>query len=79
VCLHHSIDDCIQRGLAVFEGGAGGEHKLLRGFDLAPTYSSHMFVDRKIDIQIKDFLAMESQARAGELAKWHHKKKRDTP
>lgn len=75
VCLHHSIDDCIQRGLQVFEGGAGGEHKLLRGFDLAPTHSAHMFLDRKIDIQIKEFLVMESHARAGELAKWHHKKK----
>ena len=27
VCLYHSIDECIRRGLSVFEGGAGGEHK----------------------------------------------------
>ena len=27
VCLYHSIDECIRRGLQQFEGGAGGEHK----------------------------------------------------
>jgi len=74
VCLHHSIDDCIARGLSVFEGGAGGEHKLLRGFDLAATRSAHIFLDPRIDKQIREFLALESHARAEELAKWHHRK-----
>jgi hypothetical protein len=72
VCLHHSIDDCIARGLAVFEGGAGGEHKLHRGFDLAATHSGHWFADPRIHNQIGDFLAREREARADELAKWHH-------
>lgn len=40
VCLYHSIDDCLRRGLRVFEGGAGGEHKVLKGFDVAPTYAA---------------------------------------
>jgi uncharacterized protein len=74
VCLHHSIDDCIARGLAVFEGGAGGEHKLLRGFDIAPTHSAHLFLDQRIDKEIRNFLELEGRARAEELAKWHHRK-----
>jgi hypothetical protein len=79
VCLHHSIDDCIARGISVFEGGAGGSHKLHRGFDLAPTYSAHLFLDSRIDKEIRKFLAMESQARAGELAKWHNKRATKEP
>ncbi len=79
VCLHHSIDDCITRGLQVFEGGAGGEHKLHRGFDLAATHSAHLFLDSRINKEIARFLELERQARAGELAKWHHKKGRQPP
>jgi hypothetical protein len=46
-CLHFElayyagIEHCIARGLPLFEAGAQGEHKLLRGFAPAPTYSSH--------------------------------------
>jgi uncharacterized protein len=76
VCLHHSIDDCISRGLVVFEGGAGGEHKLHRGFDLAATHSAHLFLNGRIDREIRRFLELERQARAGELAKWHHRRVR---
>jgi len=35
------IERCIERRLALFEAGAQGEHKLLRGFLPSPTYSSH--------------------------------------
>ncbi len=35
------IERCIERGLPLFEAGAQGEHKLLRGFSPSPTYSSH--------------------------------------
>ena len=76
VCLHHSIDDCIARGIRVFEGGAGGEHKLLRGFDLAPTYSAHWFVNQRINKEIIGFLDEERRARAEELSKWHHQHER---
>ena len=72
VCLHHSIDDCIARGLAVFEGGAGGEHKILRGFDLAPTHGAHWFANSRINKEIGSFLNEERRARADELSKWHH-------
>jgi uncharacterized protein len=79
VCLHHSVDDCIARGIQAFEGGAGGEHKLHRGFDLGPTHSAHLFLDGRIDREIRRFVALERRERAEELAKWHHRKKKKDP
>src|SRR5262249_31802943 len=35
------IDRAIARGLPLFEAGAQGEHKLLRGFEPCTTYSAH--------------------------------------
>jgi predicted N-acyltransferase len=67
VCLYHSIDDCIRRGLQVFEGGAGGEHKLTRGFDPTETYSAHAFLDPRLDRAIRDHLVRESAALRREL------------
>ena len=33
VCFYRGIQECIARGLSLFEPGAGGEHKLSRGFE----------------------------------------------
>src|SRR5205085_1767750 len=49
VCYYHSIADCIARRLEVFEGGAGGEHKLARGFLPTLTWSAHGFSDAQLD------------------------------
>ena len=49
VCLYHSIDECIEHGVEVFEGGAGGEHKISRGFEPAAVWSSHLFMDEKLN------------------------------
>jgi predicted N-acyltransferase len=67
VCYYHSIADCIGRGLEVFEGGAGGEHKLARGFLPALTYSAHGFVDERLDRAVRDHLARETPARAASI------------
>jgi uncharacterized protein len=48
VCLYHSIDDCIQRGLKVFEPGAGGEHKVSRGFVPTEIHSVHQAFDGRL-------------------------------
>lgn len=40
-CYYQGIEYCIEQGLARFEPGAQGEHKLARGFLPAPTRSSH--------------------------------------
>jgi hypothetical protein len=41
LAYYSGIERCIERRIGLFEAGAQGEHKLLRGFLPAPTYSSH--------------------------------------
>jgi uncharacterized protein len=62
VCFYHAIDDAIRRGLALFEPGAGGEHKLARGFEPTITYSAHQLLDPRLDAAVRDFLAREREA-----------------
>lgn len=45
VCLYHSIDECIRLGRRTFEPGAGGEHKISRGFEPTIIHSSHLAFD----------------------------------
>ena len=68
VCLYHSIDDVIARGLSTFEGGAGGEHKIPRGFEPSETYSTHLFLDPKLDVPLRRYIAGEATERAQALA-----------
>src|SRR5437868_1311274 len=67
VCYYHSIADCIARGLQIFEGGAGGEHKLARGFLPALPWSAHGFTDARLDRAVRDHLARETPARAASI------------
>lgn len=53
VCLYHSIDDCIQRGLKVFEPGAGGEHKISRGFEPTTIHSAHLVFNATLSAAIQ--------------------------
>jgi predicted N-acyltransferase len=73
VCLYHSIDECIERGIQVFEGGAGGEHKLVRGFEPAETYSMHQFFDERLERPLRGYIADEAVERAAALARWRAK------
>jgi predicted N-acyltransferase len=59
VCFYHSIDECIARGFEAFEPGAGGEHKVRRGFDPTATHSAHFIRDPRLDRIIRDFLPRE--------------------
>jgi len=61
-CYLQSIDYCIQRGLAGFEGGAQGEHKMARGLLPTPTWSAHWIADARFAAAIEDFLEQETQA-----------------
>ncbi len=70
VCLYHSIDECIRRGIEVFEGGAGGEHKLMRGFEPVETYSAHAFLDPRLETPLRQYIADETEARQRALADW---------
>ena len=62
VCFYRGIQESIARGLSLFEPGAGGEHKLARGFEPALTYSAHSFQDRRLSAAVADFLERERQA-----------------
>lgn len=60
VCYYHSIDECIRRGLSVFEPGAGGEHKLSRGFEPTFTRSAHWLAHPGLDKAVREFLGREA-------------------
>lgn len=61
-CYGQAIAYCIDRGLALFEGGAQGEHKMSRGLLPVKTFSAHWVADRRFAKAIADFLAHETQA-----------------
>ena len=62
VCFYHSIDECIARGLARFEPGAGGQHKLVRGFEPSITHSAHHLAHPGLDRAVREFLEREREA-----------------
>jgi predicted N-acyltransferase len=70
VALYHSIEECIARGVQVFEGGAGGEHKLARGFEPAETYAAHLLADPRLDAAVRRHLAEERGEREGAVQRW---------
>jgi predicted N-acyltransferase len=70
VCLYHSIDECIRRGVQVFEGGAGGEHKIARGFEPAETFSAHAFLDERLEAPLRAYIAKEAAERQAALLRW---------
>jgi predicted N-acyltransferase len=70
VALYHSIDECIRRGVATFEPGAGGEHKLARGFDPAETWSAMLLLEPRLDAAVRDFLSAETPQRREALLRW---------
>ncbi|MFP6654747.1 MAG: GNAT family N-acetyltransferase, partial [Myxococcota bacterium] len=59
VCYYQAVEYCIDRGLARFEPGAGGEYKQMRGFDASPTYSAHYIADPRLAAAIEHFLESE--------------------
>jgi hypothetical protein len=70
VCLYHSVEECIGRGVQVFEGGAGGEHKLSRGFEPSETWSAHWYRDRRLDQAVRRTLRAELAERREAVARW---------
>jgi predicted N-acyltransferase len=68
VCYYEGVRECIGRGLARFEPGAGGEHKLARGFEATITHSTHYLADERLDAAISDFLRRERRAIDQELS-----------
>jgi hypothetical protein len=62
VCFYRGIEECIARGLSLFEPGAGGEHKRSRGFEPSLTYSAHAFQDHRLSAAVAEFLERERHA-----------------
>ncbi|HKY38597.1 MAG TPA: GNAT family N-acetyltransferase [Polyangiaceae bacterium] len=62
VCFYFGIEECIRRGLRKFEPGAGGEHKIARGFEPTVTFSSHLLRHPQLDRAVREFLKRESEA-----------------
>jgi predicted N-acyltransferase len=56
------IERCIELGLPLFEAGAQGEHKLLRGFEPAICHSAHSLRHPGLDRGVRDFLREETLA-----------------
>ncbi len=71
VCYYHSIAECIARGIPVFEGGAGGEHKLMRGFEPVCTYAAHAFGHVGLDQALRRYIAQETKARTEALLQFY--------
>lgn len=60
-CFYKLIDYSIKNKIDIFEAGAQGEHKFLRGFAAVPTYSSHMILHEGASSAIRDYLYGESK------------------
>jgi len=64
------MEETVSRGLSRFEPGAGGEHKLVRGFLPAVTYSAHWIFHGPLDRAVRDFIGHEKTAIAEGMPAW---------
>ncbi|MFM7706548.1 MAG: GNAT family N-acetyltransferase [Gammaproteobacteria bacterium] len=61
-CYHQGVEYCIAHGLARFEPGTQGEHKVARGFEPTATHSAHRIADPRFARAIADYLRAEGAA-----------------
>ncbi len=59
-CYYQAIELAIARGLACFEGGAQGEHKIFRGLLPVETLSAHWLAHPRFARAVQQFLERES-------------------
>lgn len=57
LCYYQGIEFAIEQGLAYFDPGTQGEHKLIRGFIPTTTHSLHRIYDARFVPAIADFCA----------------------
>jgi predicted N-acyltransferase len=60
-CYYQVIEFCIARGIAVFEGGAQGEHKMARGLMPVQTCSAHWLAQPQFAKAVEAFLTREKK------------------
>jgi predicted N-acyltransferase len=61
-CYYQGIEYCLTHGLATFEPGAQGEHKLARGFLPTKTRSFHYLAEARFRAAVREALGRESHA-----------------
>jgi predicted N-acyltransferase len=61
-CYYQGIEYCIEHGLARFEPGTQGEHKIARGFEPVQTWSAHWLGDAALRRAVARHLAAEGAA-----------------
>lgn len=59
-CYYQGIEYCIANGLARFDPGAQGEHKIQRGFRPITTWSNHWIADARLSEAVGDFTRREA-------------------
>ncbi|HET7610148.1 MAG TPA: GNAT family N-acetyltransferase [Rhodanobacteraceae bacterium] len=62
LCYYQGIEQCLRRGLARFEPGAQGLHKLARGFLPTRTHSRHYITDDRFREAVRSALRHEAAA-----------------
>jgi predicted N-acyltransferase len=62
LCFYQGIAYCLREGLLRFEPGAGGEHKIARGFTPTVVHSAHWIADPAMRTLIGRHLAQQSGA-----------------
>lgn len=67
VAYYAGIERCIERGTPLFEAGAQGSHKLLRGFEPSLTNSCHFIREPRFDQAIRNHLEIEAEEVAAEM------------
>jgi uncharacterized protein len=70
VCYYAGIRCCIERGIDVFEPGAGGEYKRVRGFSPTLTPSAHWLADARLRAALKPALERERARARGLVEAW---------
>jgi predicted N-acyltransferase len=70
VCYYQAMQFAIARKLTRVEAGAGGSHKVTRGYMPSTTYSAHYIADPRFRRAIADFLSHERVHVAAEIEEY---------
>ena len=68
LCFYQGISYCLREGLQRSEPGAGGEHKIARGYLPSPVYSAHYIADPALRTPVARYLDQERAGVEAEIA-----------
>jgi uncharacterized protein len=66
-CYYTPIDWAIERGIQIFDPGAGGRHKKRRGFPATANYSLHRFYQPRFSQILRDYLRQYNEMERQEI------------